>query len=112
MTTTEALNIEPQGLTRVAQELLDNSGFLLARLGFAAKARALEEFDRLGYAAYHYGVPALLGQDDLDPVAGGIEEAEPESGKELYARLLERASHRLLVVDDEAEVTSPVGRLR
>src|ERR671927_229116 len=62
MTTTEALNIEPQGLTRVAQELLDNSGFLLARLGFAAKARALEEFDRLGYAAYHYGVLALLDQ--------------------------------------------------
>ena len=62
MTTTETLRIEPQGLTRVAQELLDNSGFLLARLGFAAKARALEEFDRLGYAAYHYGVLALLGE--------------------------------------------------
>ena len=66
MTTTEALNIEPQGLTRVAQELLDNSGFLLARLGFAAKARALEEFERLGYAAYHYGVLALLGEGDRE----------------------------------------------
>jgi MarR family transcriptional regulator, lower aerobic nicotinate degradation pathway regulator len=69
MTTTEALNIEPQGLTRVAQELLDNSGFLLARLGFAAKARALEEFDRLGYAAYHYGVLALLGEGDRETQA-------------------------------------------
>ena len=62
MTTTETLRIEPQGLTRVAQELLENSGFLLARLGFAAKARALEEFEQAGYAVYHYGVLALLGE--------------------------------------------------
>jgi DNA-binding MarR family transcriptional regulator len=69
MTTTETLQVEPQALTRVAQELLDNSGFLLARLGFAAKARALEEFDRLGYAAYHYGVLALLGEGDRETQA-------------------------------------------
>src|SRR5438034_9436901 len=69
MTTTETLKVEPQALTRVAQELLDNSGFLLARLGFAAKARALEEFDRLGYAAYHYGVLALLGEGDRETQA-------------------------------------------
>src|SRR5919108_3997091 len=69
MTTTETLHIEPQALTRVAQELLDNSGFLLARLGFAAKARALEEFERLGYAAYHYGVLALLGEGDRETQA-------------------------------------------
>src|SRR5205814_9555422 len=69
MTSMEALPIEPQGLTRVAQELLDNSGFLLARLGFAAKARALEEFDRLGYAAYHYGVLALLGEGERETQA-------------------------------------------
>src|SRR5918912_3121232 len=62
MTTTDTLHIEPQALTRVAQELLDNSGFLLARLGFAAKARALEEFEQAGYAVYHYGVLALLGE--------------------------------------------------
>src|SRR5919197_879994 len=69
MTTTDVLQIEPQGLTRVAQELLDNSGFLLARLGFAAKARALEEFDQAGYAAYHYGVLALLGEGDRETQA-------------------------------------------
>jgi DNA-binding MarR family transcriptional regulator len=69
MTTTEALQIGPQTLTRVAQELLDNSGFLLARLGFAVKGRALEEFDRLGYAAYDYGVLALLGEGDRETQA-------------------------------------------
>ena len=62
MATTEPLQVEPQALTRVARELLDNTGFLLARLGFAAKARALEEFDRAGHAVYHYGVLALLGE--------------------------------------------------
>src|SRR5919197_2299465 len=69
MTTTDALQIEPQGLTLVAQELLDNSCFLLARLGFAAKARALEEFEQAGYQAYHYGVLALLGEGDSDTQA-------------------------------------------
>src|ERR671936_603274 len=69
MTTTETLNIGPQGLTRAAQELLDNSGFLLARLGFAAKARALEEFAQAGYQAYHYGVLALLGEGDRETQA-------------------------------------------
>ena len=69
MTTTEALQVEPQALTRVAQELLDNSGFLLARLGFAAKARALEEFEQAGYQAYHYGVLALLGEGDRETQA-------------------------------------------
>ena len=65
MTTTETLNIEPQGLTRVAQELLDNSGFLLARLGFAAKARALEEA----------GVEIFPGRrlDFLDPFGNRVE---------------------------------------
>jgi MarR family transcriptional regulator, lower aerobic nicotinate degradation pathway regulator len=69
MTTPEALQVEPQALTRVARELLDNSGFLLARLGFAAKARALAEFEQAGYAAYHYGVLALLGEGDRETQA-------------------------------------------
>ena len=69
MTSPETLQIEPQALTRVARELLDNSGFLLARLGFAAKARALEEFEQAGYAVYHYGVLALLGEGDRETQA-------------------------------------------
>src|SRR5256885_13725698 len=92
MTTTEALSIEPQGLARVAQELLDNSGFLLARLGFAAKARALEEFDRLGYAAYHYRAPAPPGEGHREtqatiPGAPGVGPSPP-------LRLVHQPQHR------------------
>jgi MarR family transcriptional regulator, lower aerobic nicotinate degradation pathway regulator len=69
MTSPETLQIEPQRLTRVARELLDNTGFLLARLGFAAKARAIAEFEQAGFAAYHYGVLALLGEGDRETQA-------------------------------------------
>ena len=58
-TTTEA---PPQPSTRVAKELLANTGFLMSRLGIAVKTRALAEFDKAGYEMYHYAVLALLGE--------------------------------------------------
>jgi len=57
-TTTET---EPS--PRVAKELLASTGFLLARLGFAMKARAIAEFEQAGFDTYHYAVLALLGED-------------------------------------------------
>jgi DNA-binding MarR family transcriptional regulator len=53
----------PAPPSRVAKELLANSAFLLARLGFAFKARAIEEVERGGSSLYDYGVLALLGEE-------------------------------------------------
>ncbi|HWH55925.1 MAG TPA: MarR family transcriptional regulator [Gaiellaceae bacterium] len=47
---------------RVAAELLQSTGFLLARLGFTVKARFLAELERAGASPYHYAVLALLGE--------------------------------------------------
>jgi DNA-binding MarR family transcriptional regulator len=46
----------------VPAELLANSGFLLARLGWAFKARAMELFEVDGFNPYHYSVLALLDE--------------------------------------------------
>jgi MarR family transcriptional regulator, lower aerobic nicotinate degradation pathway regulator len=48
---------------RLAEELLANSAFLLGRLGFAFKARAVEEVGQAGFSLYDYSVMALLGEE-------------------------------------------------
>jgi DNA-binding MarR family transcriptional regulator len=47
---------------RVAKELVKSSGFLLARLGLAYKAKALAQIEQEGFEAHHYGVLAILGE--------------------------------------------------
>jgi len=60
--TTQVTEI-PAPPSRVAKELLANTAFLLARLGFAFKARAIEEVERGGSSLYDYGVLALLAEE-------------------------------------------------
>ena len=48
---------------RVAKELLANSAFLLARLGFEFKSRAIQEVEGAGFSLYDYSVLALLGEE-------------------------------------------------
>jgi DNA-binding MarR family transcriptional regulator len=45
------------------EELLANTGFLLARIGFAIKTRALEEFEAAGFSLYQYSVLATLREE-------------------------------------------------
>ena len=47
---------------RVAKELVSSSGFLLARLGLAFKAKALPRIEQEGFEAYHYSILAILGE--------------------------------------------------
>jgi DNA-binding MarR family transcriptional regulator len=47
----------------LAKELLDSTVFLIARLGFAIKGRALEEFEAAGFSMYQYSVLATVGEE-------------------------------------------------
>ena len=47
---------------RVAKELVASSGFLLARLGLAFKAKALERIEQEGFEPHHYSILAMLGE--------------------------------------------------
>ena len=49
----------PPGLP---DELLDSTLFLLAKLGFAIKTRAIEELESAGFSMYQYSVLAMLGE--------------------------------------------------
>jgi MarR family transcriptional regulator, lower aerobic nicotinate degradation pathway regulator len=60
MTTT--VEATPQPSSRVPQELLASTAFLLGRLGVTVKSRALHEFEQAGFDTWHYGVLALLGE--------------------------------------------------
>ncbi len=44
------------------KELLASTVFLLARLGYAIKARVIDEFEQAGFSMYQYGVLATLGE--------------------------------------------------
>jgi DNA-binding MarR family transcriptional regulator len=47
----------------VAKELLANSAFLMGRLGYTFKARAVAEVEQAGSSLYDYSVLALLGEE-------------------------------------------------
>jgi DNA-binding MarR family transcriptional regulator len=59
--TPEALDLprRPPGLP---DELLDSTLFLLAKLGFAIKGRAIEELESAGFTMYQYSVLAMLSE--------------------------------------------------
>ena len=53
----------------IPAELLKDPLFLLVRVGFAIKARAVEEFDQTGFSPYHHSVLALLDEGARDTQA-------------------------------------------
>jgi DNA-binding MarR family transcriptional regulator len=62
VTPTQTSAAPPQQADRLAKELLASSGFLLARLGFSFKGRAMEELEQAGFEPYHYGVLAIVSE--------------------------------------------------
>jgi DNA-binding MarR family transcriptional regulator len=60
MTTTTEVPARP--IHRVAKELVASSGFLLARLGFGFKAKAMTRLEEAGFEIYDYSVLAILAE--------------------------------------------------
>jgi DNA-binding MarR family transcriptional regulator len=69
--TTSATDLETlaRPINRVAKELVASSCFLLARLGFGFKAKAIAKFEQAGFEIYDYSVLALLAEDDRETQA-------------------------------------------
>ena len=54
--------IPARPVPHVAKELLESSGFLIARLGIGFKARALAKLEEAGFDPYDYSVLAILAE--------------------------------------------------
>jgi DNA-binding MarR family transcriptional regulator len=60
--TTTTTETPARPINRLAKELVASSGFLLARLGFGFKAKAIARFDEAGFEIYDYSVLAILAE--------------------------------------------------
>lgn len=59
---TEAETVRDDTSARLPRELVASSTFLLKRLGFAAKQKALDAYEDAGLTPYHHGILALLDE--------------------------------------------------
>src|SRR4051794_18633620 len=105
------------------RELLSSTVFLLGRVGYAAKARAMEEFEEIGFSPYHYGVLTVLEESprqtqaeiadalhvDRSQLVGLLDTLE-ERG--LIERQRDPADRRRHMVSLTAEGRRQLGRIR
>jgi DNA-binding MarR family transcriptional regulator len=68
------VNVAPKTQARLPAELVQSNLFLLKRLGFAAKQRSIDEYERIGLNPYHYAILALLDVGSLE-TQGAIADA-------------------------------------
>jgi DNA-binding MarR family transcriptional regulator len=80
---------------RLAKELLANSAFLIGRLGFAFKARAIEEVEKSGFSLYDYSVLELLAEEDRETQATIADALRVDRGQ--MVGILDRLEERELV---------------
>jgi MarR family transcriptional regulator, lower aerobic nicotinate degradation pathway regulator len=81
---------------RVAKELAASSGFLLARLGFGFKAKAIVRAESAGFELYDYSVLAILAEG-VRETQGTIADALTVDPSRLVA-LLDGLEERALIV--------------
>src|SRR6476469_10256103 len=65
---------KPRFAPRMPNELLASSTFLLKRLGFAAKDRALASYEETGLHPYHYAIMLVLDERSAE-TQGSIADA-------------------------------------
>ena len=64
----------PRSLPRLPEELISSTSFLLKRLGFAVKDKAMEAYERSGLHPYHHAVLAVLDEGSRE-TQGAIADA-------------------------------------
>ena len=60
--TTQVTELPTAPPPRLAKELLANTAFLLAKLGYGFKAKAIAEVEQAGFSLYDYSVLAVLAE--------------------------------------------------
>jgi len=65
---------EPRVVPRLPEELVSSTSFLLKRLGFAVKDKAMEAYERSGLHPYHHAVLAVLHEGSRE-TQGAIADA-------------------------------------
>jgi DNA-binding MarR family transcriptional regulator len=80
----------------VPHELVNNSAFLLARLGMAVKARATAAVSKAGYDIYDYSVLAILAEEAREAQATIAATLDIDPGR--LVALLDSLEDRGLVV--------------
>ena len=89
----------PRPPAHLAKELIASSGFLLARLGFGFKSKALAKLDEAGFDPYHYSVLAILDE-------------RPQQTQAMIADACALDPSRLVAVLDSLEERSLIERKR
>jgi DNA-binding MarR family transcriptional regulator len=79
-------------VNRIAQELAESSGFLLARLGVGFKAKAIAAAEEAGFELYDYSVLAILaeGARETQGTIAGVLGVDPSRLVALLDSLEER----------------------
>jgi DNA-binding MarR family transcriptional regulator len=114
---------DPKMTPRMPAELVASNVFLLKRLGFSAKSRSLEMYEREGLNPYHYAILAVLDEGvpetqaaiadalgyDRGTLVGLLDELEE---KELVERKRDPDDRRRHLVRLTGEGKRTLGRLR